>query len=95
MSWSILLLYWIYHHFPDEYSTFRRVYEAPILKSRAPDASEKDTEIGEARTAQVKITIIPNPSIAEIITQLLTVAKSFVLRRDATLLGDYLPPKRS
>ncbi|KAG5636357.1 hypothetical protein H0H81_008305 [Sphagnurus paluster] len=25
----------------------------PILKSRAPDASSKDMEIGEARTAQV------------------------------------------
>ncbi|KAF9467257.1 SNF2 family N-terminal domain-containing protein [Collybia nuda] len=60
----------------DEYGTFRRVYEVPILKSRAPDASEKDAELGEARMAQ-----------------LLTVAKSFVLRRDATLLGDYLPPK--
>jgi len=27
--------------------------------------------------------------------QLLTIAKSFVLRRDASLLKDYLPPKRS
>ncbi|GLB37249.1 putative SNF2 family N-terminal domain containing protein [Lyophyllum shimeji] len=60
----------------DEYSTFRRVYEVPILKSRAPDASSKDMEIGEARTAQ-----------------LLSVAKSFVLRRDATLLHNVLPPK--
>ena len=39
--------------FQDEYSTFRRVYEGPILKSRTPDASPKDTELGEARTAQV------------------------------------------
>ncbi|KAF8070293.1 P-loop containing nucleoside triphosphate hydrolase protein [Lyophyllum atratum] len=60
----------------DEYSTFRRVYEVPILRSRAPDASPQDMEIGEARTAQ-----------------LLSVAKSFVLRRDATLLKNVLPPK--
>ncbi|KAF5385986.1 hypothetical protein D9615_002412 [Tricholomella constricta] len=60
----------------DEYSTFRRVYEVPILKSRAPDATPKDLESGEARTAQ-----------------LLSVAKSFVLRRDATLLKNVLPPK--
>lgn len=60
----------------DEYSTFRRVYEVPILKSRAPDCPAKDTELGEARTAQ-----------------LLAIAKSFVLRRDATLLENYLPPK--
>ncbi|KDR75393.1 hypothetical protein GALMADRAFT_249441 [Galerina marginata CBS 339.88] len=60
----------------DDYSVFRKVYETPILKSRAPDASAKEIEIGEARTAQ-----------------LLSIAKSFVLRRDATLLKNHLPPK--
>ncbi|KAJ6495564.1 SNF2 family N-terminal domain-containing protein [Mycena vitilis] len=60
----------------DNYATFRRVYEVPILKSRAPDSSIKEREVGEARSAQ-----------------LLTIAKSFVLRRDATLLQNYLPPK--
>ncbi|RDB25350.1 DNA repair and recombination protein RAD54B [Hypsizygus marmoreus] len=60
----------------DEYNTFRRVYEVPILKSRAPDSSAKETELGEARTAQ-----------------LLLVAKSFVLRRDASILKNILPPK--
>ncbi|KAK0480358.1 P-loop containing nucleoside triphosphate hydrolase protein [Armillaria novae-zelandiae] len=60
----------------DEYGVFRRVYEAPILKSRAPDCTTKDTEIGEARLAQ-----------------LMLVAKSFVLRREAKILGNYLPPK--
>ncbi|KAK0495192.1 P-loop containing nucleoside triphosphate hydrolase protein [Armillaria luteobubalina] len=60
----------------DEYSVFRRVYEAPILKSRAPDCTTKETEIGEARLAQ-----------------LMSVAKSFVLRREAKILGNYLPPK--
>ncbi|KAG6862305.1 hypothetical protein C0995_016003 [Termitomyces sp. Mi166 len=41
---------------------FKRVYETPILKSRAPDASPKDIELGEARTAQVTglmIDIVP------------------------------------
>ncbi|KAH7915224.1 P-loop containing nucleoside triphosphate hydrolase protein [Hygrophoropsis aurantiaca] len=60
----------------DDYSTFRRVYEVPILKSRAPDCTSKETEIGEARS-----------------TQLTTIAKSFVLRREATILKNYLPPK--
>ncbi|KAI0750810.1 P-loop containing nucleoside triphosphate hydrolase protein [Daedaleopsis nitida] len=60
----------------DDYSTFKRVYEAPILKSRAPGCSAKEAEIGEARSAQ-----------------LTTIAKSFVLRREATMLKKYLPPK--
>ncbi|KAJ7502774.1 SNF2 family N-terminal domain-containing protein [Mycena galericulata] len=60
----------------DNYATFRRVYEAPILASRAPESTAKEREVGEARSAQ-----------------LLTIAKSFVLRRDATLLQNYLPPK--
>ncbi|KIM45152.1 hypothetical protein M413DRAFT_441835 [Hebeloma cylindrosporum] len=60
----------------DDYSVFRKVYETPILKSRTPDASSKEIELGETRTAQ-----------------LLKVAKSFVLRRDATLLKNHLPPK--
>ena len=37
----------------DEYSVFRKVYENPILKSRALDASPKEVELGEARTEQV------------------------------------------
>ncbi|KAF8160977.1 SNF2 family N-terminal domain-containing protein [Crassisporium funariophilum] len=60
----------------DDYTVFRRVYENPILKSRTPEASEKEIEVGEARTAQ-----------------LLAIAKSFVLRRDASLLKNHLPPK--
>ncbi|KAI0677546.1 SNF2 family N-terminal domain-containing protein [Trametes maxima] len=60
----------------DDYSTFKRVYETPILKSRAPGCSAKESELGEARSAQ-----------------LTTIAKSFVLRREATMLKKYLPPK--
>ncbi|KAF8170206.1 SNF2 family N-terminal domain-containing protein [Mycena galopus ATCC 62051] len=60
----------------DNYATFRRVYETPILKSRAPDSTDKERQVGEARSAQ-----------------LLTIAKSFVLRRDASLLQNYLPSK--
>ncbi|KAH6914098.1 RAD54B protein [Coprinopsis sp. MPI-PUGE-AT-0042] len=37
----------------DEYAIFKRVYETPILKSRAPEASAKEIEIGEARTEQL------------------------------------------
>lgn len=39
---------------PDNYATFRRVYETPILKSRAPDSTAKEREVGEARSAQVR-----------------------------------------
>ncbi|KAI0335474.1 hypothetical protein GY45DRAFT_1316794 [Cubamyces sp. BRFM 1775] len=60
----------------DDYSTFKRVYETPILKSRAPGCTAKETELGEARSAQ-----------------LTAIAKSFVLRREATMLKKYLPPK--
>ncbi|KAF7428413.1 helicase [Pleurotus ostreatus] len=60
----------------DEYQAFRRIYEVPILKSREPDATSKEIEIGTARSEQ-----------------LLAVAKSFVLRRDASILNNYLPPK--
>ncbi|PPQ99726.1 hypothetical protein CVT24_009709 [Panaeolus cyanescens] len=60
----------------DEYSVFRRVYEAPIVKSRQPDATQKEIEVGNARTEQ-----------------LLSIARSFVLRRDAALLKSHLPPK--
>ncbi|KAL1748631.1 P-loop containing nucleoside triphosphate hydrolase protein [Schizophyllum fasciatum] len=60
----------------DDYQTFRRVYEVPIVKSRTPEATSKELEIGEGRLAQ-----------------LLNISNSFVLRRDAGLLGNYLPPK--
>ncbi|KAG2131398.1 P-loop containing nucleoside triphosphate hydrolase protein, partial [Suillus bovinus] len=56
--------------------TFRRVYEVPILKSRAPDCTAKELELGEARSAQLSL-----------------IAKSFVLRREASILKNYLPPK--
>ncbi|EMD37765.1 hypothetical protein CERSUDRAFT_94757 [Gelatoporia subvermispora B] len=60
----------------DSYPNFRRLYETPILKSRAPGCSSEEKEIGEARSAQ-----------------LMSVARSFVLRRDASTLKKYLPPK--
>jgi DNA repair and recombination protein RAD54B len=43
----------------DDYNTFRRVYESPILKSRAPDCSAKEKELGEARSAQVRVDLSP------------------------------------
>ncbi|CAE6531661.1 unnamed protein product [Rhizoctonia solani] len=60
----------------EEYSRFRRVYETPILKSRSPEASAKDIELGAARAIQLN-----------------ELAKSFVLRRTADILTNYLPPK--
>ncbi|QRW11400.1 DNA repair and recombination protein RAD54 [Ceratobasidium sp. AG-Ba] len=60
----------------DDYTRFRRLYETPILKSRSPDASSKDIELGAARASQLN-----------------EIAKSFVLRRTADILTNYLPPK--
>ncbi|KAI0045277.1 hypothetical protein FA95DRAFT_1561280 [Auriscalpium vulgare] len=60
----------------DDYNTFRRVYEVPIVRSRAPDCTKKEAELGESRSAQ-----------------LLAISRSFVLRRDASILRSYLPPK--
>ncbi|KAF8518738.1 SNF2 family N-terminal domain-containing protein [Gautieria morchelliformis] len=60
----------------DDYVTFKRLYETPILKSRTPGCSSKDLELGNARSAQLLLT-----------------TKSFVLRRDASILANYLPPK--
>ncbi|GJE96776.1 DEAD/DEAH box helicase [Phanerochaete sordida] len=58
------------------YNSFKKLYETPILKSRAPGCSAKERELGEAR-----------------LEQLLETAQSFVLRRDASILKNYLPPK--
>ncbi|KAH9998501.1 P-loop containing nucleoside triphosphate hydrolase protein [Russula compacta] len=60
----------------DDYATFRRVYETPIIRSREPGCSPKEAELGESRSAQ-----------------LLAVSRSFVLRRDASILKSFLPPK--
>ena len=37
----------------DDYSTFKKVFENPIKKSREPGCSKKELELGEARSAQV------------------------------------------
>ena len=80
----------------DNYNVFRKVYETPILKSRTPDASPKEIELGEMRTAQVILRgRFPVRFADASYFQLLKVAKSFVLRRDATLLKNHLPPKCS
>ncbi|KAI9442270.1 SNF2 family N-terminal domain-containing protein [Lactarius indigo] len=60
----------------NEYSSFRRVYETPIIRSREPGCSEKEAKLGESRSAQ-----------------LLAISRSFVLRRDASILKRFLPPK--
>jgi hypothetical protein len=41
----------------EDYATFRRVYEAPILKSRAPDCSKRESELGRTRSEKVSINI--------------------------------------
>ena len=39
----------------EDYATFRRVYETPILKSRAPDCSAKESDFGKSRSEQVHV----------------------------------------
>lgn len=60
----------------DDYSVFKRLFEAPILASRLPDCSPKAREAGEVCAMHLK-----------------RLAKSFVLRREASILSNYLPPK--
>ena len=38
----------------DTYSTFKRTFEAPIVRSRQPEASIKDIEKGKARGDEVR-----------------------------------------
>ena len=59
-----------------KYSTFKREFETPILKSQQPGASAKDLEKGEARSEE-----------------LANVTGMFILRRNAEILSEYLPPK--
>jgi hypothetical protein len=51
----------------DDYSVFRKVYENPILKSRAPDASPKEVELGEARTEQVRLFLFNGAGLIRIL----------------------------
>lgn len=44
---------------PDDYTTFRRNYETPILKSRMPDRTESEKELGEARNKEVTAGPVP------------------------------------
>jgi hypothetical protein len=37
----------------DDYPTFKKVFEGPIVASRAPDCSVKARELGRARAEQV------------------------------------------
>ena len=39
----------------DDYSSFKKIFETPILNSRAPGCSAKNRELGEARHEQVRI----------------------------------------
>ncbi|KAK6540050.1 helicase [Orbilia ellipsospora] len=60
----------------ENYSTFKKQFENPIMKSQQPEASKADKELGNARKEELaKLTDL------------------FVLRRTATILSKYLPPK--
>ena len=42
---------------------FRRNFEGPILKSRTPDASPKEIELGQARSEQVGYSCFLDPRL--------------------------------
>jgi DNA repair and recombination protein RAD54B len=46
-------------HSSDTYKMFSRVYENPILKSRAPDCTPQEFEIGSGRAEQVGFVCYP------------------------------------
>ncbi|KIO21365.1 hypothetical protein M407DRAFT_218326 [Tulasnella calospora MUT 4182] len=60
----------------DEYKAFQKIFENPIVKSRAPDCREDIRTLGIARSDQLQ-----------------EISKSFMLRRTADILSNYLPPK--
>jgi hypothetical protein len=80
----------------DSYSAFSKIYEKPILKSRAPGCSTKDQELGQARAEKVNRHVGGAVSVIHhfLITQLGEITREFVLRRTADILSNYLPPKR-
>jgi hypothetical protein len=39
----------------DNYATFKKIYEVPILRSRAPDCTSKEADVGAGRLEQVWI----------------------------------------
>ena len=49
---SFPLLYFLYL-LPGTLSSFRRVYEEPIVRGREPDAPRDDKELGERRANEV------------------------------------------
>lgn len=51
---SVLLLLLITDGTPDSYKVFNRMFEAPILKSRAPNCTPREHEEGSARAEQVR-----------------------------------------
>ena len=80
----------------DTYSAFSKIYEKPILKSRAPKCSAKDQELGRARADKVRRSStstrdLPSSKRSD---QLGEITREFVLRRSADILSNYLPPKR-
>ncbi|KAG8905609.1 helicase, partial [Tulasnella sp. 417] len=60
----------------DEYKAFQKIFENPIVKSRAPNCREDIRTLGIARSDQLQ-----------------EISKSFMLRRTADILSNYLPPK--
>lgn len=78
---------------PDDYNVFRKVYETPILKSRAPDASVSEIELGESRTAQVCAQVSNNSDNR--VTDDICITKATFSRQELCLEARYFAIKES
>lgn len=77
------------------YSQFNRQYEKPIMRSRAQNCPKKELEEGRERALDVGRLHKCDAQCWKLTFQLAELATKYVLRRDARVLENYLPPKRT
>ena len=71
------------------YKQFFRQFESPIVKGRAPGCKAEAREESQMRGQEVSFI-----AVSQADGKLSDLSKSFVLRRTAEVLDNYLPPKR-
>lgn len=77
-------------------ATFKRTFETPILRGRRPNCPEKARKIAQERSIAVSFETAPVDQrlIADLsISQLQKITGPLILRREASILKNLLPPK--